>query len=98
MQGINVLITHIIAVMVVAGELECTLDDILIFSSGSSKMPPVGFIEEPTLSFLYAESSTLPTASTCDITLRPPTSHKEYAPFKQYMLLGIKGNDGFGGV
>ena len=44
--------------LIVAGELECTLKDILIFSSGSNKIPPTGFTETPTLSFLYSESST----------------------------------------
>ena len=82
----------------IAGEVECMLSDILIFCSGSDKIPPTGFVETPTLTFLYAESSTLPTASTCDITLRLPTTHVEYGPFKQYMLLGIQGHDGFGGV
>ena len=82
----------------IGGETDCTLEDILTFTSGSSQIPPVGFIEEPKLIFLYSVSSTLPTSSTCDITLRLPTTHQEYDCFKQYMLLGIKGHDGFGGV
>ena len=83
---------------ILAGELECTLSDILIFSSRYDKIPPIGFTETPTLTFLYSESSPLPTASTCDITLRLPTTHMEYGQFKQYMLLGIQGIDGFGGA
>lgn len=84
--------------IIIAGETDCTLEEILTFTSGSSQIPPVGFVEEPSLVFLYSESSTLPTSSTCDVTLRLPTTHKEYGRFKQYMLLGIMGHDGFGGV
>ena len=39
----------------------------------------------------------LPTASTCDLTLYLPF-HLEYEDFKNYMLLGVMGNDGFGNV
>ena len=42
----------------------------------------------------------LPTASTCSLVLRIPTCYgpQQYADFKEAMLLGLFGNDGFGGV
>ena len=69
--------------------------DVLIFFTGASNIPPIGFKEVLSLYFLYPFSAKLPTASTCDMTLRIPTSHDEYSVFKEYMILGIKGNDGF---
>ena len=50
------------------------------------------------MTFLYAQSALLPTASTCELQLRLPTAHKKYEHFQEYMVLGIKDNDGFGGV
>ena len=85
-------------IIIAAEEIECQLEDIFIFTSGSDKIPPVGFAIDPSVTFLYAPSALLPTASTCDLQLRLPTPHKEYDNFQEYMLLGIKGNDGFGGV
>ena len=32
--------------------------------------PPVGFAKDPSVTFLYAQSALLPTASTCDLQLR----------------------------
>ena len=44
---------HIVIIILppccLAGEVECTLSDILTFSSGSDKIPPTGFAETPTL-------------------------------------------------
>ena len=80
------------------GEVECQLKDILIFTSGSDRIPPVGFAKDPFVIFLYSQLDLLPTASTCDIQLRLPTAHKEYDQFQEYMILGIKGHNGFGGV
>lgn len=78
--------------------MECDLKDILVFTSGSDRIPPIGFAKDPSVTFLHSKSSYLPTASTCDIQLRLPTIHKEYDQFKEYFMLGIKGHDGFGGV
>ena len=72
----------------------------MIFFSGARAVPPVGWGggEVPTLTFLYSLEAKFPTASTCDITLRIPTSHKEYTVFREHMILALKSNDGFGMV
>ena len=85
--------------MYTANEVECNLENILSFCSGADNIPPAGFPKEPSLVFDHAKAAILPTASTCDIALRLPTVHgREYWKFKECMLLGIKGHDGFGGV
>ena len=61
-------------------------------------MPPLGFDLKPTLAFLHVRSATLPTALTCEMQLRLPATYRLYQDFKEAMILGLKGNDGFGGV
>lgn len=81
------------------GDSGCSLEDLLSFMSGADTIPPYGFPVTPTLIFLHHES-TLPTASTCDLILRLPAcyNYKQYGQFKDAMILGLKGHDGFGGV
>ena len=77
----------------------CTLEDILVFFTGSSSIPPHGFGKKNscTVTFISDGKTSLPTASTCNMELRLPTSHGEdYFSFKQSMILALKGNDGFG--
>ena len=78
--------------------IDCTLEDLLVFFSGADCIPPLGFGVNPILVFVNITSATLPTASTCDVQLRLPATHKDYHKFKYAMVLGLKGNDGFGGV
>ncbi len=78
--------------------MECTLEDILVFLSCASTVPPLGFERQPQLDFLHDPLAILPTASTCDLILRIPTSHSEYEKFQEHMILGLIGNDGFGAV
>lgn len=66
----------------------------LVFFSGLSDTPPLGFDTEPTLHFNH--SGILATASTCDLQLKLPATHTSYEKFKEAMVLSIKGNDGFG--
>ena len=61
-------------------------------------MPPLGFVLKPMLVFLHTGSATLPTASTCEMQLRLPATYRQYEGFKEAMILGLKGNNGFGGV
>ena len=68
-----------------------------MFFSGANRVPMLGFEKKPSLSFLHLNAM-LPTASTCALQLRLPANFKDYQLFKDAMLLGIKGNDGFGGV
>ena len=75
------------------GEIECKLHDILVFCSGADHVPPIGFDTTPKITFLYSGTSFLPTASTCDITVRLPTTNNNYDVFEQYIILGLKGHD-----
>jgi len=80
------------------GESQCTLEDILIFISGACRIPPGGFGKQCSLEFLHSASALLPTSSTCEVVLRLPTCHSNYSTFKEMMMLGVKGHDGFGRV
>ena len=85
---------HII--IIIDGDVDCTLED--LFFSGANCIPPLGFELKATLVFLHTGSATLPTASTCDMQLRLTATYKQYQGFKDAMILGLKSNDGFGGV
>ena len=79
------------------GDVDCSLEDILIFFSGASQVPPLGFEKHPTLTFNHY--GRLATAFTCDVQLRIPTIHgRSYANFREALILSVKGHDGFGGV
>ena len=83
--------------IVAAGDSVCALEDVLIFCTGAASVPPAGFHMLLKLVFLGANEN-LPTASTCSLILRIPSCHASYDAFKDMMELGMKGNDGFGGV
>ena len=69
----------------------------LIFFSGASQVPPLGFDKHPAIAFNH--EGLLATASTCDLQLRLPVIHEpSYQNFRDALILSIKGNDGFGGV
>ena len=70
----------------------------LVFFSGSYVIPPLGFEQRPTLSFLHGSIAKFPTASTCDIHLHIPAIYTKYEDFKEAMIIALKSNDGFGGV
>lgn len=80
-----------------AGGIDCSLKDILIFITGSDVIPPTGFHKQLSLSFKHSYDM-FPTTSTCDLTLWLPTVHKSYEDFKESIILGFKGNDGFGNL
>lgn len=65
-----------------------TLEDILVFTTGADKIPPLGFDVQPKISFLHNDSL-YPTANTCGLELFLPTKHKTYGEFKQHVLFGI---------
>lgn len=92
-------VTYFIAtVCTIENKVECSLEDILVFFSGADNVPPCGFQGvTPTLLFLHGNAS-LPTASTCELEFRLPAKYSHYAQFKDAMILGLRGNDGFGGV
>ena len=51
-----------------AGDGTCSLDEVLIFCTGSDSVPPVGFHKKIDIVFLGYEEI-LPTASTCSLEL-----------------------------
>lgn len=75
----------------------CTLQDVLVFFTGASAIPPLGFQNTAKLLFLEGPTQKLPTASTCELQLWIPTAHGDnFTAFKEWMELGILGNCGFG--
>ena len=69
------------------------MSDVCVFS-GARQPPPLGFPKKPKLKFLHGGK--FPTASTCAFIFSIPI-HSTYDAFREAMLLGILGNDGFGG-
>ncbi len=82
--------------LVTEKKIACSIADVLIFFSGASCEPPLGFPNHPKVFFLDDEDRFC-TASTCDILLRLPVVYNEYEHFKEAAILSFKGNDGFGG-
>ena len=72
---------------------QVALSDILVFFTGVEREPPLGFSPKPKL--LCADEM-LASASTCSLRLTLPIKHTSYKCFKQYMILALIGNDGFG--
>ncbi len=52
------------------GDTECSLSELLVFFSGTNRVPPTGFVEQPALIFVHQGAAKFPTASTCDRHLR----------------------------
>ena len=67
----------------------CTLQDVLVFVSGASAIPPTGLDSLPHLSF--HDVSPVPTANVCALSLFLPIQHETYKSFKDAMLLVIFG-------
>ncbi|XP_052413120.1 uncharacterized protein LOC127958334 [Carassius gibelio] len=71
---------------------ECTpltLENVLEFTSGSSTIPPHGFLQQPKIEFLHdAPEKIFPEANTCNIVLKLPI-HYNYESFKMHMSNGI---------
>ena len=83
----------------IEGKTDCGVDEVLVFFSGASHVPPLGHSPNPPVSFLHGETSKFCTSSTCDNCLRLPTCHGEdYQAFADAMAMSLKDNDGFGGV
>ena len=79
-------------------EVGCSVEDVIIFFSGSNRVPPTGFTKEPTVLFVHDQQSKLATSSTCDLELRLPVSHgSDYESFQEDMILSMKGNDDYCG-
>ena len=73
------------------------LDDVMIFFSGSDKLPPLGFPKKPSLHF--NSTNIYPTASTCALELTLPSKYgTNYDAFKAAMFVGLKYHGGFGNL
>ena len=66
----------------------------MIFFSGSSDVPPMGFPHDPAINF--NECGHFPTSSTCALELTLPTSHKSYDTFKAALDTAFTMHGGFG--
>ncbi|KAK9976745.1 hypothetical protein ABG768_021948, partial [Culter alburnus] len=80
------------------GTRPVNLGQILIFTSGADKIPPLGFGHKPTIQFLHPEdhgNRIFPEANTCDVTLRLPL-HGTYLQFRERMESGILQSPTFG--
>ena len=79
-------------------DLGCSVEDVMVFFSGTNHILPTGFAKSPTVMFTHDPQRRLATASTCDLQLRLPVCHgTDYERFKHDIILSVKGNDGFGG-
>ena len=77
--------------------LPLTLEDILVFSTGASSIPPLGWSEQPRIEF--KTECDLPSASTCSNCLYIPTANWDnYDIFKYKFAFGINCAVGFGQV
>ncbi|KAL0965914.1 hypothetical protein UPYG_G00287790 [Umbra pygmaea] len=76
-----------------------TLETLLVFTSGASAIPRLGFPVEPQLEFLHAQvgepQHIFPEANTCSIVLRLPI-HTSYEVWKENMESGILQSPTFG--
>ena len=77
----------------IGSEASATLQDILVFTTGSGQVPPLGYGVTPSIEFIQER---LPTANTCSVTIRLPTVHEDYDKFKESMDLGILNSPLFG--
>ena len=70
-----------------------TIEDIMLFCTGISKIPVGGFHVTPSIIFLHGHEQVLATASTCSLQLRLPTKyHNDYEAFGEKLVLSLKGN------
>ncbi len=79
--------------MFVDGDSAITLEDIMIFATGASEPPPLGFDSKPSLKFTIGN---YPTANTCGVTLYIPLSYTDYNAFKEAMEFAVQNSPCFG--
>lgn len=76
---------------IVNGE-KVLLKDLLIFVTGTDRIPPGGFHHVPEIWFLHKSVDVLCTSSTCDLVLRIPVLfHCNEEKFQEMMTLSLKG-------
>ncbi len=73
-------------------DIKVTFDNLLMFATGTDRIPALGFDPEPTLEFLHIPVNgslrIYPEANTCGLVLRLPL-HVSYESFNESMILGI---------
>lgn len=81
------------------GSTVVTLEDVLIFATGTNRIPPLGLLPSPNLSFLHKDEedgqSKFPIANTCANQLKLPI-HPSYDLFKENVEFGILNSPNFG--
>lgn len=78
------------------GETDTTLSNILIFATGSSGVPPIGFSPEPSVEFIHDQQEKFSTANTCVNCIRLPTMHQTYFSVKENKDFAPCNTHGFG--
>ena len=71
-----------------------TLEEILIFFTGSDKIPPLGFITSPSIAF--NKDNDYSTSSTCALSLILHTKYCDSSTFKEKVTFGFQTHDGYG--
>lgn len=77
-----------------ANDAEASIEEVLVFVTGASRPPPLGFDEPATITFLDDEPFAM--ANTCANTIRLPVCYSEYEEFKRKMDFAIKNSPCFG--
>ena len=75
------------------GDSKASLQEVLIFATGASVPPPMGFDNKPSLEFV---EGVFPKANTCAPVLYLPLGHHEFNQFKEKMDFGILNSPCFG--
>ena len=78
----------------VAHDAEASIEEVLVFVTGASRPPPLGFNEPPTITF--ADDEPFPMSNTCSNNIRLPVCYSEFEEFKQKMDFAIKNSPSFG--
>ena len=81
------------------GEINVSLESILVFITGADHIPPLGFEGTPEIRFTgspYQKEMRLPSASTCGPTLYLPLCLSDPDIFAEKMDIAIIGAQSFG--
>ncbi|KAF3856055.1 hypothetical protein F7725_016778 [Dissostichus mawsoni] len=78
---------------VIDSQTAVSLEDVLMFATGLTSLPPSGFEPSPGIEFL--DDSPFPMANTCSNTLKLPLL-ESYNVFKSKMDFGMQNSPGFG--
>ncbi len=80
-------------------DITVTFDQLLMFATGTDRIPALGFDPEPTIQFLHTpvngSQRMYPEANTCGLILRLPL-HASYESFNNSKILGIVQSPHFG--